>query len=90
MDVIRITLASILFCISSYLIYDLFVNGFDFLVLAACILGYIAVHFLIPKKRIEESAWYEFLAEVIDIPFRFIALVLRGIGGLFRGAADFD
>lgn len=90
MDVIRITLASILFCISSYLIYDLIVNGFDILVLTACIAGYIAVHFLIPKKSIEESAWYEFFAEVIDIPFRTTALLLRGISRLVRSAADFD
>jgi len=90
MDVIRVTLASILFCISCYLIYDLIVNGFDFLVLAVCIVGYIAVHFLIPKKEVEESVWYEFLAGVIDIPFRFIALILRGVGSLFHGAAYFD
>ncbi|MEH6346983.1 MAG: hypothetical protein V7785_17950 [Bermanella sp.] len=90
MEVIRVTLASILFCISSYLIYDLFANGFDILVLTACIVGYIVVHFLIPKNGIEESAWYDFLVEVVDIPFRATTLLLRGISRLVRSAADFD
>jgi hypothetical protein len=43
MDIFRVIAATALFCTSSYLIYDLFVNGFDLMVLPFSLGGYVAV-----------------------------------------------
>lgn len=93
MEVMRVVLATILFCMSSYLVYDLLVNGFSVVVLAACLFGYVTAHYMWPRNKIEDSAWYDLLELVIDIPFRSVAYILRSLGRVFRGSdagVDFD
>lgn len=81
---LRVLFATILFTISSYLIYDLFANGFHWLVLLAAITGYLLIHFIWPKHASDESAWYDTLELIFDLPYRCIALFVRSIGKAFR------
>ena len=91
MDVVRVIIAVALFCISSYLVFDLFANGFQWLVFIVAVFGFIAVHYLWPKKGSEESEWYDLLEYVVDIPYRAISLFLRSAARLFRKSdSDFD
>lgn len=85
MSVVRVILAIVVFCISSYLVYDLFANGFSWAVLFFCISGYVLVHYIWPKRAFRDSGWYDVLEMVIDLPYRTIAVVLRSIGRIFRG-----
>ena len=84
MNEFRVFVAVTLFCISSYLVYDLFANGFNWVVLVICILGYILVHYIWPKHRDDESAWYDFLEILVDFPFRAMAALLRTVGKISK------
>ena len=84
MNVFRIIISVILFCISSHLVYDLLANGFNWLIFVVCISGYLVIHFIWPKKETEESAWFDILEFVVELPYRAIALFLRSISKIFR------
>ena len=91
MDILRVIISTMVFCISCYLVFDLFANGFNWLVLITSIAGFIAVHYIWPKKQTEDSAWYDILELIFDLPYRAIALALRSIGKIFRsGDLDVD
>lgn len=82
MNDFRAVLAISVFCISLYLIYDLWANAFNIYVFIACLLGFVIAHHLWPKNRDSESHWYDALELIIDFPFRAIALTLRRLGRL--------
>ncbi len=84
MDVFRVIVASAIFCISSYLVYDLLTHGFNWLVLLACLLGYVMVHYILPKRATEDSQWYELLEIALELPYRTMALCLRSLSSVFR------
>lgn len=86
MGFLRVILATSLFCISTYLIYDLFAYGFSWTVLFFCIAGYLLVHFTWPKDYGIDSDWLEILEFVVDLPYRVIALALRSIGKAIRSS----
>lgn len=86
METIRVVAAAVVFCISSYLVYDLFANGFSWAVLLFCVGGYVLAHYMWPKTTDENSAWYDALELVIDLPYRAIAFALRSIGRVFRSS----
>ena len=90
MNEFRALIAVIVFSISSYFIYDLSVNGFNWSVLIACILGYVSVHYIWPEKSEGESLWYEILEYIMDLPFKAISMLLRTIGRSIRKADDLD
>lgn len=86
MDTFRVFAATGVFCLSSYLVYDLFAQGFSWPSLIFCAAGYLAVHYIWPKKRTDYGDWYDVLEELIDLPYRAMATAIRGIGKLFRHA----
>lgn len=86
MDLLRTIFATILFCTSSYLVYDLFTSGFDLIVLLFCIGGYLLSHYILPEKKPEAGDWFDILELVIDLPYRLIALSIRSIGRLIRSS----
>ena len=91
MNDFRAVLAIFFFCVSLYLIYDLWANTFDIFVLLACILGFAAAHYLWPKERDSENTWYDYLEFIIDLPFRTIAFTIRGLSRLFgKESVDVD
>jgi len=93
MDLLRILLSIFIFCISVYLVVDLFVYGFSWSVLLFCIGGFVLVHFLRPKKSSVDDSFYELVDLVLDLPYRAIATIIRNIGRLFRdgnGGVDLD
>ena len=87
-DFLAVFAMCIFFC-SSYLVYDLFSSGFNVYVLLAAIIGYVIVHIMWPKKRDNDSAWYDMLELIFDLPYQAMALCLRTIS--FRGSkSDLD
>lgn len=80
MNDLRVIIAILIFCISVYLVYDLIANGFNFYVLAASITGFISVHFVWPRRLPDNSAWYDALEAIFDLPYQILAFGLRSIG----------
>jgi len=50
LDIVRLTLTIVLFCMGLYFIYSLFANGFSFLVLTAAIACFVLAHYTKPKR----------------------------------------
>ncbi|WP_020409248.1 hypothetical protein [Hahella ganghwensis] len=91
MDTLRYVLAVCLFCISCYLVFDLFMSGFNLFVLIGAITGFILTHFIKPRHSQHDGDFIDILDLIIDLPFKSIALVLRSLGSLFgRGGLDLD
>jgi len=87
MNQIRVFLSILIFSVCCYLIIDLFITGFDGLVLCSSLIGFVITHYLWPTKPNEEEEWYDIFEAVIDFPYRCISIFLRGIG---RAAKDSD
>lgn len=90
MDDLRAVVAMFISCVSAFLVYDLLANGFSWSVLYAAVLGFLAVHYIWPRKTNDESAWYELLEFVFDLPYRCIALLFRGLGRAVKGGDGLD
>ncbi|WP_043320685.1 hypothetical protein [Microbulbifer sp. HZ11] len=93
MYVFRQLLAVFFFCASIYLIFDLFARGFSVFVLAGSILSYLAAYYIWPKHdKEQESAWLQVAEVIVELPFRLIASLLRGLGRAVSGKSgpDFD
>jgi len=75
-----------IFIISSYLIIDLIIYSFDWMLLLSGLIGFVCAHYLWPKKHDDVSSWYDVLEVVIELPFRAIALFFRGLGKIFKNA----
>lgn len=88
MNELRVFMAVIMFTASSYFVYDLIVNGFNIAVLLFSVLGYVLAHYIWPRRFDDESAWYDFLELIVDLPFRTIAYLLRSLSRAFRGVDD--
>ena len=84
MNEFRVFIAITIFSVSSYLVYDLLANNFEWFVLLTAIGGFLSVHYIWPKKSDDESAWYDALEIIFDLPYRAIALLIRSIGRIFR------
>lgn len=87
MSELRLLLATLLFCLGIYLLFDLFIAGFDVLILLAALACFIAAHYIKPntKDEADVATWWEWLDIFIDIPFRLIAALIRGLSRPFRG-----
>lgn len=90
LDEIRLFIAALLFCLGVYLVWDLFTNGFNVVVLVAVFLSFAGAHYIKPnnKNKDDPSAWWDILDFLIDIPFKTAALLLRAVGRPFRGDID--
>lgn len=82
----RVFLSISIFIISSYFIIDLIIYGFDWLLFSISIIGFVCSHYLWPPKHEDESAWYDALELVIELPFRAMSLLIRGVGKVFKNA----
>lgn len=91
LDEIRLIVATLLFCLGVYLVWDFFSNGFNVVVLIAVFLSFAGAHYIKPQRKNEDdpSAWWDVLDFLIDFPFKTTAIMLRAIGRPFRGD-DFD
>lgn len=89
-DAIRLFVAVALFCLGIYLVFDLFVSGFSFVVMVSAIICFVLAHYIKPKGSIFDdlASVFDFIDFVIDIPFRVIAGLLRALIKPFKG--DFD
>ncbi|MBU2986314.1 hypothetical protein KO528_13215 [Saccharophagus degradans] len=79
-NTLRVIIAIFVFSISVYLVYDLFANGFNLYVLGASLLGFVAVHYIWPRKHPDDASWFDALEIVFDLPYRALAFTLRSIG----------
>ncbi len=89
-DEVRLLLAVLLFCLGVYLVWDLFVAGFDFIVLLSVLFCFIAAHYIKPKSsdRDESSVVWDILDFIVDIPFKTISIFLRTLSRPFKGDVD--
>ena len=87
---LRFFLAVMLFCLGIYLVWDLFVAGFDFIVLLSSLFCFVAAHYIKPKSDDgdDSSVVFDILDFIVDIPFRAISIFLRAISKPFKGDAD--
>lgn len=91
MNEFRVFLTVSVFVLSCYLVMDLVIFGFDWILLLFALGGFVCCHYLWPKKWREESAWYDAIEFIVDFPFRLLALMIRGIRRAFAdGDANFD
>ena len=91
MNNFRVFLATSIFIMSSYFIFDLIFYGFDWLLLFASIFGYVIAHYIWPPKHDGESHWYDLLEYVVDLPFRILGSSLRAIGSAIKNSdSTFD
>ncbi|MCK7598619.1 hypothetical protein M0G74_15180 [Microbulbifer sp. CAU 1566] len=78
---------------SIYLVFDLFAQGFSLTVLAGTIVFYLLAYYTWPKKEKEsDSVWLDIAELIVELPFRLIASLLRGLGRLLsnKSGPDFD
>lgn len=86
---LKLVLAVLAFCVGAFLAVDLFITGFDFLVLLSAIGCFALAHFAKPKSTDDDPHWRYMVAEfIIDIPFKAISGVIRLAGKSSKG--DFD
>lgn len=89
-DSIRYLIAVFLLCLGIYLLVDLFISGFDFVVLIGAIGSFVLAHYAKPKNESREdaSSFIDYLDIVIDFPFRLISLFLRALSKPLKGDVD--
>lgn len=88
-DDIRIWLASALWFLAFYLVWDLMSTGFDVIVFVSCIASFVAGYYLVRKKSEDApSNIFDGWDFVLMIPFRGIAMLLRSISKLLRIGVD--
>jgi hypothetical protein len=88
MNGLRLLSAVSVFCISIYLVVDLFIYGFSWLVLACCILGFVSVHFIRPEKKDGERRLFDLIDLTLDFPYRVMATLIRGEFQILRDRGD--
>ena len=80
-DFLRLMLSIALMATGCYLIYDLFANGFDFVVLIGSFACFTIVHFIKPKRDAKQESdlfdWFDAFDFILDFPFKVIAMMLR-------------
>ncbi len=86
MNEFRVFLAAAIFVICSYFVFDLFANGFDWIMLVFAVIGYISVHYIWPRDQESESICYELLEYIVDIPFRTMAYLIRLLSRTISGS----
>jgi hypothetical protein len=92
-DEIRLFLAVALFCLGFYLIYDLFANGFSWVVIGCAVICFILAHYIKPYRDAGDgSTLLDIIDSIIDIPFKTIAICLRTLSRPFKsgGVDDID
>lgn len=83
MDAIRAALSIILFIFGCYFAYDLFVTGFDFLILLLVPASFYSAYLIWPSER-EETGWIELVGEIIEFPVKIAIAAARYIAGAVR------
>lgn len=87
MDAIRATLSIILFIFGCYFAYDLFVTGFDFLILLLVPASFYSAYLIWPGDR-EETGWLDIVGEIIEFPIRAAILAARTLARTIRTLDD--
>jgi len=93
MDELRTLLAFAFFLAGCYFAYLLLTLGFDFSIMAACLVSFLIAHFIIPKDRKKrEAAWdlLDMLELLSDLPYQCCAAIFRFLGRIFGGKDGID
>ncbi|WP_420590535.1 hypothetical protein [Bacterioplanoides sp.] len=82
---LRIILSILLFIFGCYFVYDLFANGFDFLVLLLMLAGFYLAKLMWPKysRMSDRYEWLESVGEIIEFP---ISIFIQGAKFLAQSA----
>lgn len=87
MELLRIILSILLFVFGCYFLYDLFITGFDLLILLLVPISFYGAYLLSPKDR-EKNDWVDIVGEVIEFPIKATISVARIITGAIRVMDD--
>lgn len=94
LDALRRSGALTLFCLGAYLVFDLFVSGFNLVVLLTAVGCFVLTHYLNPGPNHQDEGVHiwDILDIIIELPFRSIALALRLVGKTLKDGnpADLD
>jgi len=95
MNEIRGILATVLFSVCCYLIYDLIMSGFSIGVLVGVVIIYVASYLIWPNKRDRKGDGFDpfdALEIIIEMPYRAISLLFRSFSRSKsdRGGTDID
>ena len=88
MNDFRAVIAILISVMSGYLMIDIFIHGFSIRLMIASVFGFLLVHVIWPASRSQHSAWYDCLQLIFDLPYRLIALTIRGLGKAVKSADD--
>jgi hypothetical protein len=88
-DWARLIIAIILFTLGAYLIVDLFISGFDLVLLVAALGCFALAYHIKPRHKSDEyDAIFDIVDLIVELPFRVIAFLLRGLGRIFKDGID--
>ena len=93
MDELKALLSIVFFCVSAYLVYDLFASGFDIKVLIGVFLFYTLAYICWPsdrKKKEDLLDFFDILEFIVQVPYRAISLLIRMIGRSNKDGGGFD
>lgn len=81
-DEIRLLLTLLPSCLGYYLVFDLFKNGFNLVVLISSVLCFVLAHYIKPDPRddSDSNVVWNFIDFIVDVPFKMISIFLRTIG----------
>lgn len=87
MEYLRIMLSITLFVCGCYFSYDLFSNGFHWLLLLLVPLCFYAAYRIWPDN-VDDSPWLEVVGDIIEWPIRAMIAVARMLVGVIRLIGD--
>ena len=89
-DGIRLFITVLPSCLGYYLLFDLFKNGFNLVVLVFAIFCFVLAHYIKPKTTDDGGSvvFWDIVDFIIDVPFKMISIILRTIGKPFKGNID--
>ncbi|MAD45316.1 MAG: hypothetical protein CMH98_09940 [Oceanospirillaceae bacterium] len=89
LNYLRALIALLSFFLGGYLLFDLLLAGFHWRGMVVALLCFVASHYLWPRGQgMMESDTLQIVADIIDLPYRLIALILRGVVRLGKSADD--
>jgi hypothetical protein len=91
MNDLRAVIAIVLFAVGVYFIVDMIMFGFSWSLLIFSLVAFLLVHPIWPPKHDGDNCWYDIFELLVDLPYQSMAMIVRGLGKLFRnGDAGLD
>jgi hypothetical protein len=86
----RVFLSVSVFFLGLYLLFDIFLNGFDIWIFISSLISFISAHYIFPKKYDADSYWVDLIESIVHFPFKAIAAIIRAISSGANSIDDYD